>query len=75
MTTSAPSRSLTWPIILNYTIAVVSTTASAVMAFAAFPSWGVDPALLLFLCMVGFVALAAGPGPAARVLGFPQAGR
>jgi PAS domain S-box-containing protein len=35
------------------------------MAFAAFPSWGVDPALLLFLCMVVFVALAAGPGPAA----------
>jgi PAS domain S-box-containing protein len=65
MTTSAPSRSLTWPIILNYAIAVVSTAMSAAVAFAAFPSWGADPALLLFLCMVLFVALAAGSGPAA----------
>ena len=65
MTTSVPSRSQTWPIILNYAIAVVSATMSAVVAVAAFPSWGADPALLLFLCMVMFVGLAAGPGPAA----------
>jgi PAS domain S-box-containing protein len=65
MTTSASSRSLKWPIILNYAIAVVSAAISAVVAFAALPSWGADPSLLLFLCTVVFVALAAGPGPAA----------
>jgi PAS domain S-box-containing protein len=65
MTTSAPSRSLRWPIILNYAIAVISAATSAVVAFAALPSWGADLALLLFLCTVMFVALAAGPGPAA----------
>src|SRR6266576_3086118 len=65
MTTSAPSRSLNWPIILNYAIAVVSVAASAVVAFAVMPSWGADPALLLFLCVVMLVALTAGPGPAA----------
>ena len=34
------------------------------MAFAVLPSWGANHALL-FLCVVMFVALAAGPGPAA----------
>jgi PAS domain S-box-containing protein len=65
MTTSAPSRSLKWPIILNYAIAVVSVATSAVVAFAVMPSWGADPTLLLFLCVVMLVALTAGPGPAA----------
>ncbi len=65
MTTSAPSRSLKWLIILNYAIAVFSATTSAVVAFAVLPSGGTDPALLLFLSVVMFVALAAGPGPAA----------
>jgi PAS domain S-box-containing protein len=35
------------------------------VAFAIYPLWGADPALLLFLCVVLIVALAAGPGPAA----------
>src|SRR5277367_179551 len=65
MTTSAPSRSLKWPIILNYVIAVVSAATAVAVAFAVFPLWGADAALLLFLCVVVFVAWAAGPGPAA----------
>jgi PAS domain S-box-containing protein len=65
MTTSAPSPSLKWPIILNYAIAVVSAAASVLVALAADASWGADAALLLFLFVVIFVALAAGPGPAA----------
>jgi PAS domain S-box-containing protein len=65
MTTSAPLRSLKWPIILNYAIAVVSAAISVVVAFAVYPLWGGDPALPLFLSVVVFVALAAGPGPAA----------
>jgi K+-sensing histidine kinase KdpD len=65
MTTSAPLRSLKWPIILNYAIAVVSTAISIAVAFAVYPSWGADPAPLLFLSVVMFVALASGPGPAA----------
>ena len=64
MTTCLPSRSLKWPIILNYAIAVVSAAISIVVAFAAYPVWGADPALL-FLSVVMFVALVAGPGPAA----------
>jgi PAS domain S-box-containing protein len=65
MTTAAPLRSLKWPIILNYAIAVVSAAISVAVAFAVYPSWGADPALLLFLSVIMFVALAAGPGPAA----------
>ena len=65
MTTSPPSRSLKWPVILNYAIAVVSAATSAVVAFALYPLWGADAAPLLFLSVVMFVALAAGPGPAA----------
>jgi PAS domain S-box-containing protein len=65
MTTSLPSRRPKWPIVLNYTIAVVSAATSVVVAVAAYPWWGADPALLLFLAVVMFVALAAGPGPAA----------
>jgi PAS domain S-box-containing protein len=65
MTTAAPLRSLKWPIIRNYAIAVVSAATSVVVAFAAYPPWGADPAALLFLSMVTFVALVAGPGPAA----------
>ena len=65
MTTPAPSRSLKWPIILNYAIAVVSAAISVVVAFAVYPLAGADPAALLFLSVVTFVALAAGPGPAA----------
>ena len=65
MTTSAPSRSLRWPIILNYAIAVGSVAISVAAAFALYPLWGADPALLLFLSVVAFIALAAGPGPAA----------
>jgi PAS domain S-box-containing protein len=65
MTTSAPSWSPKRPIIRNYAIAVVSAAASVAVAFAIYPLWGADPALLLFLCVVAFVALAAGPGPAA----------
>jgi K+-sensing histidine kinase KdpD len=65
MTTSAPSWSPKRPIIRNYAIAVVSAAASAAVVFAIYPLWGADPALLLFLCVVAFVALAAGPGPAA----------
>jgi PAS domain-containing protein len=65
MTTSAPLRSLKWPIILNYAIAVVSAAISVVVASAIYPFWGADPALPLFLSVVMFVALAAGPGPAA----------
>jgi PAS domain S-box-containing protein len=65
MTTPAPSRSPKWPIILNYAIAVVSVATSVVVAFAIYPLWGADPALLLFLSVVVFVALVAGPGPAA----------
>src|SRR5580692_5285958 len=65
MTTSAPLRSLKWPIILNYAIAVVSAAISVVVAFAVYPFWGADPALLLFLSAIMFVALVAGPGPAA----------
>ena len=65
MTTSPPSRSLKWPVILNYAIAVVSAATSAVVAFALYPLWGADAAPLLFLPVVMFVALAAGPGPAA----------
>src|SRR5258707_7642595 len=65
MTTSAPLRSPKWPTILNYAIAVVSAATSVAVAYAVCPLWGADPALLLFLCVVLFVALAAGPGPAA----------
>ena len=65
MTTAAPLRSLKWPIIRNYAIAVVSAATSVVVAFAVYPLWGADPAALLFLSVVAFVALAAGPGPAA----------
>ena len=65
MTTSPPSWSLKRPIIANFAVAVVSAATSIVVAFAVFPSRGADPALLLFLCVVLFVALAAGPGPAA----------
>ena len=65
MTTSPPSRSLKWPVILNYAIAVVSAATSAVVAFALYPLWSADAAPLLFLSVVMFVALAAGPGPAA----------
>jgi PAS domain-containing protein len=36
-----------------------------VVAVAVYPWWGADPALLLFLCVATFVALVAGPGPAA----------
>ena len=64
MTTCLPSRSLKWPIILNYAIAVVSAAISIVVAFAVYPVWGADPALL-FLSVVMFVALVAGPSPAA----------
>ena len=64
MTTSAPSRSPKWPMIVNYAIAFVSAAIAAVVAFAVLPSWGADPALL-FLCVVVLVVLAAGPGPAA----------
>ncbi|MDB5500768.1 MAG: sensor signal transduction histidine kinase [Tardiphaga sp.] len=71
MTPSAPSRSLTWPLIVSYAIAFASATISAVAAFAVLPSWGADHAPL-FLCVVMFVALVAGPGPAvlASVLTF-----
>jgi K+-sensing histidine kinase KdpD len=57
--------------IVNYAIAFVSAAIAAAVAFAVLPSWGADPALL-FLCVVMFVALAAGPGPAvlASVLTF-----
>src|SRR5580692_7296061 len=65
MTTSAPSRSPKWPIILNYAIAVVSVATSVAVAFAIDPLWGADPALPLFFSVIVFVALAAGPGPAA----------
>jgi PAS domain S-box-containing protein len=65
MTTSHPSRNLKRSIILNYVIAAVSATTSVVVAFVLYPSWGADPALLLFLTVVMLVALAAGPGPAA----------
>jgi PAS domain S-box-containing protein len=65
MTTSAPLRSLKWPIILNYAIAVASATISVAVAFTVYPLGGADSALLLFLSMIMFVALAAGPGPAA----------
>jgi PAS domain-containing protein len=65
MTTSAPSRSLKWSIILNYAIAVVSAATSVVVAFAVYPLWGADLAPLLFLFVILFVAVAAGPGPAA----------
>jgi PAS domain S-box-containing protein len=65
MTTSVPSRTLGWPIILNYAIAVVLAAISVAAAFALYPRWGADPALLLFLSVVALVALAAGPGPAA----------
>jgi PAS domain S-box-containing protein len=54
-----------WPVVLNYAIAVVSAAISVAVAFAIDPSWGADPALPLFLCVVLFVALAAGPSPAA----------
>src|SRR4051794_8970890 len=64
-TTSALSRILKWPMMVNYAIAIVSAAISAVLAFTVLPSWNVDPALLLFLCTVMFVALAVGPGPAA----------
>ena len=71
MTTSALSQSPKWPMIVNYAIAFVSAAIAAAVAFAVLPSWGADPALL-FLCVVMFVALAAGPGPAvlASVLTF-----
>jgi PAS domain S-box-containing protein len=65
MTTSTPSRSLKWPIIVNYAIAVVSAATSAVVTFALHALWGAEPALSLLLCVVTLVALAAGPGPAA----------
>jgi PAS domain S-box-containing protein len=65
MTTSPPSRSLKWPIILNYAIAVVFAAISVVVVFALYPLWGADAAPLLFLCVVMVVAMAAGPGPAA----------
>ena len=65
MTTSPSWWSLKRPIILNYAIAVVSAATSIAVAFAVYPSWGADPTLLLFLCAVLFVALAAGPAPAA----------
>src|SRR5206468_12926196 len=57
-------RSLMWPMVVNYAIAFASAAISAVVAFAVLPSWGADHALQ-FLCVVIFVALAAGPGPAA----------
>src|ERR1700722_7575542 len=57
MTTSAPSRSLKWPTILNYAIAVVSAAISVVAAVALYPLWGAGATL--FLCVVTFVALAA----------------
>jgi PAS domain S-box-containing protein len=64
MTTSAPSRSPRWPTVLNYSIAVFSAAAAVAVAFSMDPSWGADHTLL-FLSAVAFVALAAGPGPAA----------
>src|SRR6202000_2221603 len=64
MTTAAPLRSPKWPIIRNYAIAVVSAAASVVVAFSVYPPWGADPAALLFLSVVAFLALSAGPGPA-----------
>lgn len=64
MTTSAPSRSPRWPTVLNYSIAVFSAAAAVAGAFSMDPSWGADHTLL-FLSAVAFVALAAGPGPAA----------
>ena len=65
MTTSPSWWSLKRPVILNYAIAVVSAATSIVVAFAVYPSWDADPTLLLFLCVVLFVALVAGPAPAA----------
>jgi PAS domain S-box-containing protein len=65
MTTSVPSRTLGRQVILNYAIVVVLTAISVAAAFALFPLWGADPALLLFLSVVALVALVAGPGPAA----------
>jgi PAS domain S-box-containing protein len=64
MATFAPSQNLKWPIVLNYAIAALSAAISIAVAFAVYPLWGADPALL-FLCVVMFVALAGGPGPAA----------
>jgi PAS domain S-box-containing protein len=65
MTTSAFSRNLTWPVIVKYAIAVVSVAISVVAASPVTMSSGADATLLLYLAAVTFVALAAGPGPAA----------
>jgi transposase len=65
ITTSARSWSLKRRIILNYALAVVLAAASEVVAFALFPSWASDAALLLLLSVVMFAGLVAGPGPAA----------
>ena len=63
MTTSVPSQRLRWPTILNYSIAVFSAAAAVAVAFALDPPWGTDHTLILFLSVVAFVALTAGPGP------------
>ncbi|OSJ03674.1 MULTISPECIES: PAS domain-containing protein [Bradyrhizobium] len=63
-TTSALSRILKCPMIVKYAIAIVSAAISAVVVLTVLPSSSCDLALLLFLCTVTFVALAAGPGPA-----------
>jgi PAS domain S-box-containing protein len=65
MTTSAPSRSSRWPLIVNYAIAVVFAATSNVLTFTVFSSWDGDASLALLLSVIMLVALAAGPGPAA----------
>jgi len=57
MGTSAPSRSLRWPIVLNYAIAVGSAAAFVAAARALYFSW--SEALSLFLAAAVLLALAA----------------
>ncbi len=57
MGTSAPSRSLRWPIVLNYAIAVGSAAAFAAAVGALYFSW--SGALLLFVAAAVLLALAA----------------
>ena len=57
MGTSAPSRSLGWPIVLNYVIAVGSAAAFAAAVGALYFSW--SGALLLFLAVAVLLGLAA----------------
>jgi PAS domain S-box-containing protein len=65
MTTPAFSRNLRWRAVLKYAIAIVWVATSVFAASSVTVSSGADVSLLLYLCALTFLALAAGPGPAA----------